>query len=799
MLKNYLKTALRNLIRESTSTTINVLGLTLGITCSLVLFLMIRHLSSFDSFHAKKERIYRVVHQSEGNHGTSYTAGIPTVLPDAFRLDFPEAEEVVLMSYRAETQITIPQRSGPPKLYNEEAGTVFTESNFFRIFDHKILMGEKSNPLDGPNKAVISRRWAEKYFESEDALGETVKVGEHEFTIGAIMENPPHNTDFPFDLMLSYSTIKAKNQKEGWDNIWSDEHCYFLLKPGVSIATIESRMKAFTDKYLGKDQVRKPLFSIQPLSEFHYDDRYGTFTYKTVSRNMLMSLAAIAFILIITACINFINLSTAEAIKRSKEVGIRKSLGSTRSQLIRQFLGETTIVSGIATILAIGMAQLALTFLNPFLELHLSLNFLNDPFPWIFMVVMTAVIALFSGLYPAFIVSGFSPALALKSMINNKNSSGYNMRRVLVVTQFVISQFFIFGTIIVVYQVQYFNSTELGFKKDAILITPIPWNDEPSKELMSWMRTLRDEMKRVPGVKDASLSSAPPSSGNVSGTSFTIEGKEETFGTQVKQVDGDYVNLFELQLLSGQNIADMDTAAGFLVNEKLCSIVGYTPEQAVGKVISMWGRRLPIAGVVKDFHTVSLKSPIEATILMNRILGYETIALSINPGQLQSVIDHLKQKWESMYTEHIFDYQFLDQNIKEFYDGEQKMSVLLGTFSAIAIFIGCLGLFGLATYLANQKTKEIGVRKVLGASVESIMFLFSKEYIKLITIGFLISGPLAWYVMGKFLEGFTYRIDIGAEIFLMGLGATLLIATLTVGYRSFRSAVANPARSLRSE
>jgi ABC-type antimicrobial peptide transport system permease subunit len=776
------------------------MGLSLGITCSLILFLMIRHLSSFDDFHSKKERIYRVVHQSEGNHGTTYTAGIPTVLPDAFRLDFPEAEEVVFMSYRSGTQITIPHKDGAPKLYNEEAGTVFTESNFFKIFDRKILMGEKANALDIPNKAIISRRWSEKYFGKEDALGQVVKVGEHEFNIAAIMENPPTNTDFPFDLMLSYPTIKAKNQEDGWDGIWSDEHCYFLLKPGVSITTVESRMKAFTDKYMGKEQESKPLFTIQPLSEFHYDDRYGTFTYKTVSRNMLLALGAIAFILIITACINFINLSTAEAIKRSKEVGIRKSLGSTRNQLIRQFLGETALVAGIATLLAIGLAQLALTFLNPFLELHLSLNFINDPFPWVFIVVMTIVIALFSGLYPAFIVSGFSPALALKSMINNKNSSGYNMRRVLVVTQFVISQFFIFGTIIVVNQLSFINSTELGFRKDAILIAPIPVNEDPSTpDLTSKMRTLRDEMKRIPGVKAASLCNAPPSSGSVSGTSFTIEGKEESFGTQIKQIDGDYVNLFELKLISGHNIGDMDTASGFLVNEKLCSIVGYKPEEVIGKVLSMWGKRLPVVGVVQDFHTVSLKSPIEATVLMNRIRGYKTIALSVDPTQAKSVIEQFKPKWESMYSEHIFDYQFLDQNIQEFYEGENKMSVLLGIFSAIAIFIGCLGLFGLATYLANQKTKEIGVRKVLGASVESIVFLFSKEYIKLISLGFLISGPLAWYVMRKFLEGFTYRIDIGFEIFLMGLGVTLLIATLTVGYRSFKSAIANPARSLRSE
>lgn len=801
MLKNYFKTAFRNILREKSSAFINISGLTLGITGSLVLFLLIRHLSSFDNYHSKRDRIYRVVNQSDGNQGKNYTAGVPTVLPDAFRIDFPEAEQVVFTSYRAGSMVTIPQRGTAPKRYSEEAGIVYTQSNFFKIFDRAILMGDAEKGLDAPNEAIISKRWALKYFGEEDVIGEIVKFEAHDFKITAVMADFPNNTDFPFDLMLSYVTIKKEREENAWKSIWSDEQCYFLLKEGESISKVESRMGAFTEKYLGKENTDNAQFLIQPLSELHFDERFGTYTYNTVSRYILVALGVIALILIVTACINFINLATAEAIKRSKEVGIRKALGSTRRQLIRQFLGETSLITGLAMLASLAFAQLALTFLNPFLELQLSLNFFGDWMLCIFIIAVTAVIAILSGMYPAFVVSGYNPALALKNLISNRNSSGYNLRRALVVIQFIISQFFIIGTMIVINQMNYFQSKDLGFKKDAIIVVPMPEQEQSTSGLgISKMRTLRDELLRVPGVEVASLNSAPPSSGHVSGTDFRMEGKEDRFGTQVKQVDGNYLAVFGLELISGQNIQDLDTPTGLLVNEKLARTAGYDePGEIVGRSIKMWGKSLPVVGVVKDFHTVSLRDPIEATVLMNQIRSYETLTIQVNLKQVQSVLDQLKIKWEAAYPEHIFDYQFLDQQIREFYEGEKKMSVLLSIFSAIAIFIGCLGLFGLATFMANQKTKEIGVRKVLGATVESIVLLFSREYVKLILIGFLFAAPLAWIVMSKFLEEFTYKISIGPGIFIIGLCSTLCIALITVGYRSFKAAIVNPAHSLRSE
>ena len=801
MLKNYLITAIRNVVHQKGSALINIAGLTLGITCSLILFLMVKHILSFDTYHSKKNRIYRVVTETQGNKGKRHSSGIPPVLPDAFRIDFPEAEEVVFTSYRSGAMVTIPQPSPmEPKKYMEESGIVYTDPAFFKIFDRPLLLGKTDGALDEPNEAVISKRWALKYFGKEDARNEIIKFDTNEYKVTAVMEDFPSNTDFPFDLMLSNATIKSENEKVGWHSVWSDEQCYFLLREGTDITQISDRLPAFGKKFLG-DNVNKTEYLVQPLSEIHFDERFDTYTYNTTSRGMLISLEVIALILVLTACINFINLATAEAVKRSKEVGIRKALGSSRTQLIKQFLGETALITIISVLISLGVTQLALTYLNPFLELNLALNFSTDTFLWVYLMAITILVSTLAGLYPAFVVSGYNPVLALKNLISNKNSSGYSLRRALVVTQFVISQFFIIGTIVVINQMDYFKNKDLGFNKDAILVLPIPASETPAEgKNVSKMRTLRDELLRIPGVIGASLSSAPPSSGHVSNTSFTIEGNDQTFVSQVKQVDGNYVDLFGLNVIAGKNIDDFDTAKGFVVNEKFVHTIGFKDAaEILDKELTMWGQKLPVVGVVKDFHTVSLRQPIEATALMNRIRGYETLSINVNVKQIQDVIDIVKPKWEAAYPEHIFDYSFLDQQIQEFYEGERKMSVMLSLFSGIAIFIGCLGLYGLATFMSNQKTKEVGVRKVLGASVESIVILFSKEYLKLILLGFFFSAPLAWFTMNKFLEEFSYKDEIHPSIFLIGLAATISIALLTVGYKSIKSATANPVNSLRSE
>lgn len=802
MLRNYLITAFRNLFRQRGSTLINISGLTLGITCSLVLFLLVRHLSSFDNYHAKRDRIYRVVTESDGNSGKFHTAGIPVPLPAAFKNDFPEAEEVMFSSYRSGALITIPVDNGEPKRYTEERGVTFTEPNFFKIFDRKILEGDAIKGLDDPNEAVISTSLAEKYFGTKDAIGKVIRHDTIDYKITAVMEDAPANTDLPFNLILAYASIAKARESSGWNSIWSDEQCYILLKESEAVSAIEARMPAFVKKYLGENNYSNETFKLQALSQMHFDEDYSTYTYSTASKEMLFTLSAVALFLIITACINFINLATAEAIKRSKEVGIRKTLGSSRFQLMAQFIGETTMVTSASMIISVSIAQLALTFLNAFLELQLTIN-LSDPFLWTFIIGVTVVVSLLSGLYPSFIISGFRPALALKNQINSKSSASFNLRRALVVLQFVISQFFIIGTIVLIQQMDFFNKKELGFKKDAVLILPIPESESPVQgDGVSKMRTLRNELLRLPGVENASLSNSAPSSGNVQGTGFHFEGEDESkrVDVQVKQVDGNYVDLYEMKIVAGKSVEDGDTATGFVVNEQLVKAAGLqSPHDIIGKRIVMWGRTLPVVGVVRNFNTMSLQQAIEPTVLMNRIRGYQTLSLKVNPQQYQSVIDAVKPKWEATYPEQIFSYEFLDEQIREFYQGEQRMSTLLAIFTSIAIFIGCLGLLGLATFMANQKTKEIGVRKVLGASVESIVFLFTKEYIKLIFLGFVLAAPLSWFVMTKWLDNFAFKISLGPAMFAAGFGITLLIALLTVGYKSLKAAIVNPVRSLKYE
>jgi putative ABC transport system permease protein len=803
MFKNYLKTALRNLVRQRATTFLNIGGLTLGLATSLILFLLVRYHKSFDTFHSNYDRIYRAVIQSDGNNGKNYTPGVYPVFPEAFQNDFPEADQVTFISYRSGSFITVPQVNADPKRYDEEKGVAFAQPSFFKVFDRKILIGDATTGLDEPNEAILSSRWAIKYFGKEDAVNEVLKYEGHEYRVTAIMEDLPTNTDLPFDLLVSYITIKKEKDETGWTGIWSDEQCYFTLRAGSSISDIEARIPAFVSKYLG-DPARNrdnATFIMQPFNEVHFDERFGNYNYSTISNSQLNALTLIGIFLLLTACINFINLTTAEAVKRSKEVGIRKALGSTRPQLALQFLGETTLITFFSILLALVVAEIGLTFINTFLDLSLTLNFGSDIALWVFLVSTLILISLLSGIYPSLVVSGFNPISALKNQIRATQSTGFNLRRGLVVMQFFISQLLIIGTIVLISQMNFLKTKELGFRKEAVVIVNIPEQEIPTEgDGVSKMRALRNDLMKVGGVEATSLSSTPPSSGSVSSTDFQIEGSEEHYVTQVKQVDGNYLDLYRLELLAGAGLSDADTAQSIVVNEKLAQVVGYAdPKEILGKRIKMWGKNLPVSGVVKNFHTVSLQDPMEATLMLNRIRGYETLSIKLNPQSVQQSLEEIQKRWEQTYPEFIYSYKFLEDEIAEFYEGEAKMSVMLTVFTSLAIFIGCLGLFGLTVFMANQKTKEIGVRKVLGASVENILFLFSGEFVRLILIGFVLAAPVSWYFSTKYLEQFAYKISIGPFVFILGLGSTCLIAFVTVGYRSIKAAMINPATSLRSE
>ncbi len=799
MFRNYLTAALRNLLRERTSTLLNIAGLTLGIAGSIILFLIVRNGNSYDHYHSKFDRIYRIVTESKGNNGDTFTQGVPPILSDAFRNDFPEAEEVAFTSYRRGSMVSVVQRNGQLKKYEEPTGVVFTQSSFFKIFDRPILIGSSDKGLDEPNNAIISRRWAIKYFGKEDVVGEILRYDNNDFKISAVMEDFPPTTDFPFELMLSYTTIEKSMEKGGWGGISDSDNCYFLLKEGELIDKVDQRMSAFAKKYIGTGDNGSAgsNFLIQPLAEIHFDMRFGNYN-KRMPQAASIAFTVIGIFLLITACINFINLTTAEVIKRTKEVGIRKALGSSRVELIIKYLLETSLVTIAAVFLAISVAQLALGFLNPFLELSLSLDVVTDLTLWGFLIFITVIVSLLSGLYPAIAVSSLRPVMALKNQVSGTPLSGTNFRKGLVVLQFFISQFFIICTIVIAEQMNFILSQDIGFNKDAIITVPIPVADgsnDPGK-----MRALKNEILALPGVERATLNATPPSANSVTGTDFKIVGNEDDFKTQIKPIDGDYLEVFGVEVIAGQGLLDSDTINGLMVNERLAKIAGFDNiDEIVGKEIELSGQHLTVKGVVKDFNTTSLEKPIEPVILFTNINDFRKLSIKLKPTDIEETLLAIQAKWSQIYPEYIFSYNFLDEQIYNLYRGERKMSTLLTIFSFIAVFIGCLGLFGLVTFMANRKTKEIGLRKVLGASVQSIMLLFSKEFVKLLLIAFLIAAPAAGFMMHTVLQEFAYRIQLGPVVFLAGLSATFLIAFLTVGYRSFKSASANPVDSLRSE
>lgn len=771
----------------------------LGISSCTILFLILKDGSSFDKHHRHFDRIYRVVSQSNENGRLTYTQGIPPALPEAFISDFHAAEQVVFTSYRRSSMIAVEQPDGTLKKYEEPKGLVITQPSFFKIFDRKMVIGDAQKSIDEPNEAIISQKWAIKYFNSnENAIGKTIRFEDHDYSIRGVMEDYPSTTDLPFDLILSYITSKASFEAAGWGSVSDNDNCYFLLKEDESIRNLEALLPGFVAKYNGEGDANTgdETFLIQPLSQVHTDTRFGNYN-KKMPRAAKISFTVIGVFLMLMACINFINLTTAEAVRRTKEVGIRKALGSSRGQLILKFTGETFVVTALSVLLSLGLVQLLLLPINSFMDMSLAMNF-GDYRMWIFLLLITLGVSLVSGIYPAFAMSKFKPVDVLKGQVNMKDASGFNLRRGLVVMQFFISQLFLIGTIVVFEQMDFIEEQDLGFRKDAIITVPIPERNDASHKTK--MRALKNEVVRLSGAKAASLNYSPPSSAGVLSTGFKVLEKGEEFSTQVKQVDGDYLDLFDIKVLAGEKLGDVDSMAGFVVNEKLVQIAGYTQnEDLVGKEIEFWGKKLPVIGVVKNFNTRSLSKPMEPVILMNDIGGYANLSIELGSRDVQETIKQIQKLWEAAYPEYIFKYEFLDEQVNNLYRGERKMSQLVTVFSFVAIFIGCLGLFGLVSFMANQKTKEVGIRKVLGASVESIIYLFSKEFIKLIVIGFVLATPVSALVMNEYLKEFAYRIDLNPLIFVTALCFTFLIAIATVGFKSFRAAAADPAKSLRTE
>ncbi len=803
MLKNYFKITFRNLIKNKTHSLINILGLSLGITCALIIFLIVSFERSFDNYHDGGENIYRIVKEDTQYGESSFDPGVQTPLPEAVRTDFPEIEHVTIVDANfGDPVFSVVRGDGEIDRFKEKNAVAFVNPDYFRIFKYDWLLGDSETALNTPNSIVISESIAQKYFPSpglangyENPLGKRLTYNNRlEFQVTGLVKDPPENANVPMKILLAWS--EKERGGDNWGSTSTRVQCYLKLPANMPPEQIESRFEAFLTKHHNEQAAKHTTLTLQPLTEMHYDVRFDTFGPRTISERTLLALALIGVFLLVTACINFINLNTAAAVSRSKEVGVRKVLGSTRRQLTFHFLGETAVITFLAIGISVAAAEMILPRLTTFLGYELSTNLFNNPQLLIFLAILFAATSLVAGFYPAIHLSGFSPIQAIRNKMTGNYGEGLKLRKGLVVLQFAISQVLIISTVVISSQMAHFGSVDMGFNQEAVVEFDLPLRDADK------LQRLKTLLLQNPAIKNAAFSNTGSASNNSWGgnyTWYTDDGKEEGHA-HIKFVDQDFLQTYQVKLLAGEDFVQSDTLDRFLVNEAFAKEVGYGERYAeiLGNRTKIWGREAAISGVVHDFHVTSLHHDVFPVIMVveNR---YWLTGVKIDMQNVDGAIAAIENAWAAVFPEFVLEYQFLDESIEQFYETEKQMATMINTFTIVAVLIGCLGLFGLVSYMAARRTKEIGVRKVLGATFSNIVTLLSKEFAALLTLAFLVAAPVAWYFMQAWLADFAYRIDLGAGLFFLALVASGFIAFLTVGYKSMRTASANPVESLRNE
>ena len=814
MIGNYCKTAFRSLSRNRDYTIINISGLAVGIAVCMMIFIIIQFQTSFDNFHAKKDRIYRVL--TEYHHADaatiSYGKDVPFPMPVGLKTAFPQIEQVAPIWASHNDQLLIPDDNGKmTKTFKEDKGVFFTAPSFFKMFDYPLLAGSYES-LKDPNNVLLTKEMAEKYFgDWKAALGKTINMqgGGHIFEHGTdvlkvsgILATIPANTDFQLKLVVAFGTgITGYLAKSAdWeDRTTTDFGCYILLPRDISVDNFNQQLRAYARRVKSSDN--KDSHIIQPVSAVHYDTQTGNYSNKTISRELLNVLWLIAAFILLIACVNFVNLSTAQAVNRAKEVGVRKVLGSNKSQLQTQFIIETFLIVTGAVTLASVITSVALPSVNQILELPLSFNMLNNPAIILFLLTVTIVVTALAGFYPSIVLSRFNPVHALKSKITATRATGISLRRGLVVFQFIIAQALIIGTLVIVQQMNYFMNQPLGFDKNAIVNVPFRLDSLR----ISRLDYLKEKLLSVNGVQAVSFSSnTPVEDVNDLWNTFRFNHafKETDFKAITKFADNEYVPAYKLQLIAGRNLQPSGMTKEFLVNESLVKSLGLTkPEDILNKEISIWGDQIkcPVVGVLKDFNDRSFRHDLAPLLITTNNTMYNQAGIKLATTNISSTLEAVKKIWEQTFPNFGYEYRFLDDKIESFYKQENQLAQLYKIFAAISIFLSCLGLYGLASFMAVQRIKEVGIRKVLGATAGNIVYLFSKEFIILIAIAFAIATPIAGYFMHQWLQDYVYRINISWWLFAAGGLAAIIIALATISFQALKAAVANPVKSLRTE
>ncbi|HYK47352.1 MAG TPA: ABC transporter permease, partial [Parafilimonas sp.] len=747
MFRNYLKTSLRNLIRNKGYAGINVTGLAIGMAACVLLFIVVRYELSYDKFQPDYQNIYRVVTQDKYQDGIDYTPGTPFPVLDALRVDIPQITVGALYASYG-SQVTVVGKGEAAgtsqKKFIESSGLFFADPQFFAVFHFTWLTGSPS-VLSEPNKTVLTKRMAEKYFGNwHDAVGQFLKLDNTlTLEVAAILEDVPANSDFPLGMVTSYVSLKNTEfygYSTDWGRTTSNEQVYVKLPGNVSAENINNQLLQFGKKHYREDKSNERTNFLQPLSQIHFDDRFGNFGDHVTTRSTLWTLSLIGIFIIVMACINFINLATAQAVNRSKEIGIRKVLGSNRWKLFWQMMGETAIIVFVALILAVVIADICLPFIKHIDSIEEPLNIFTTR-TLLFVGITGIVVTFFSGLYPSLVMSGFSPMSALKNKITSATIGGISLRRGLVITQFAISQVLIIGTIVAISQMSFVRTADLGFNKNAVFVL----SGNADSVVISRQQAFKQQLLQIPGVQSASFSSDVPSSDNNWGTNFFFDhGPELNYTLYFKCADEDYFKTFGLQFAAGHGYSASDTMKDVVINETLVKKLGLKSDNdAIGKQIRM-GARDPwrtIVGVVKDFKTNSLRYEIKPTLIGPKKRFYSNTSIKIRSSNLVGTKEAILKTWDKYYPEYATTSYFMDESINNFYLQENQLSLLYKIFAGIAIFISCLGLYGLVSFMAVQRTKEVGIRKVLGASIKNIVYLFSKEFTILIGVAFIIAAP----------------------------------------------------------
>jgi putative ABC transport system permease protein len=802
MFRNYFKTAFRTLRANKAYSTIMVAGLAVGIAVCLIIFLFIGYEQSFDDFHHNGARIYRVLTLGQGtpDKPSDPLAGVPFPLPTALENDLKEWTTSGFFMLENIQMMVLNKAGQQEKKFKEKAGIVLVQPSFFSIFDFPWLAGDPSKSLAADHNIVMTKSTAERYFgDWKQAMGQTVKFQNHDlFTVTGIIADPPGNSDFQqMKMIIPYAIAHFQDNKDWW-SVDSDHECFILLPGNVSPLTAGKQLAQLSRKYRTADNKNTQV--LEPLANVHFNDKSGNYSGRAITRDRIRSLWLIAGFILLIACVNFINISTAQAVNRAKEVGVRKVLGGNRRQLRLQFMLEAFILVVLSVVLALALTSLALAPVCQMLDMPASYKLLRQWPVGYFLMAVTAAVTLLAGFYPALVLSRFNAITALKTKLAERSSSGINLRRGLVVLQFVIAQGLIIGTLLVLRQINYFTHTSMGFDKQALVTVPIPGDSAG----LSKSAYIRDQLFKIRGVEKVSFNNTEPATNDNWWTDFKFDhaAKGVGFSSIQRWADENYLSTYGLSLVAGRNLTSTDSIHEFLVNETMVRKLGFSnPHDILNRQIDLWDGRFvgPIVGVVKDFHASSLKDSMAPVFLLNNKRRLNETAIRLDGKDMPATMKAVEKLWSDVYPDFVFEYAFLDDKIANFYKDEARLSLFYKVFASIAIFLSCLGLYGLASFMAAQRIKEVGIRKVLGASVANIIYLFSREFVWLIVIAFVIAAPIAWYFVHQWAQQYVFRLSISPWIFVAGGLGALLIALGTVSFQAFRAAYRNPVRALRSE